>query len=123
MHSAERHKATVQNEAVRIGIGEEIWKAEGEMKKYIVKNCPALNLPLFEDYEEPAIKNGCMQEETGCEEISNCLIKQIVELCGKQKKWESEKMESGQIIEIYNGAYDFAQEVLGLLEIQEFGNE
>lgn len=51
------------------------------MKKYIVKNCPALNLPLFEDYEEPAIKNGCMQEETGCEEINNCLIKQIVDLC------------------------------------------
>lgn len=83
--------------------------------KYLIENCPA-----FDDQARCTaghIITGNYLKE--CECFSNCLLKQIVELCKKQKKWESEKMESGQIIEIYNGAYDFAQEVLNLLEIQE----
>ena len=77
---------------------------------YIVRNCPALNLPLFEDYEEPAIKNGCMQEETGCEEICNCVIKQIVRLCK-----ENQFFNYGAVM-LGNG---LSADILDLLEIEE----
>lgn len=87
------------------------------MKKYIVKNCPALNLPLFEDYEEPAIKNGCMQEETGCEEISNCLIKQIVELC--KEPFNNFDLDDTRIQDKKFYAHLLLMPILKLLEIEE----
>lgn len=52
----------MQDEAVRIGACKEIWKAEGEMKKYIVKNCPATQYYTCEKYGI-------------CQDCPDCIIK------------------------------------------------
>lgn len=101
----------MQDEAVRIGACKEIWKAEGEMKKYAIKNCSA-----SVEYSNGAGKFiYCSCKDKLCENINDCMIKQIVELCGKEKHTGTNPYADGN--------YNMAQKILNLLEIEEFDEE
>lgn len=71
------------------------------MKKYIIKNCPARFYEFINDEQK------CFLKDRKCKHIPDCLIKQIVELCKKQK-------ESC----IFATAF-IADEILKLLQIEE----
>ena len=42
------------------------------MSKYIIKNCPALQQTYY-----------CNTHHSKCQDCTDCVLKQIVELCGK----------------------------------------
>ena len=69
------------------------------MKKYVVKNCPA-----YKGYCTNEFRYG------QCLEISDCLIKQIIEKCKKEMQ-ESEKWKIH--------GYLLADDILQLFDIQE----
>ena len=66
------------------------------MSKYIIKNCPATK----------GTNGFCADERTEvfCEDVTDCLLKQIVEKCYDYKLYSSQ---------------DLAEEILSMLEIQE----
>lgn len=68
--------------------------------KYIIKNCPAINDRL------------CKLEEglTHCIDVSDCLLKQIIEKCKKNK------FVGYGAIEVENPLYS---EIIQMLEIEE----
>ena len=45
-------------------------------KKMIIRNCPAL-------YQINGMTNECLGTDYQCQDCTDCIIKQIVELCGK----------------------------------------
>lgn len=78
------------------------------MKKYIIKNCPAYDYDEefnFHICKQPLVPYECSVED--CRKCTDCLLKRIVEKC---KDMTSDK-------DFY--AYDFAKEILQLLEIEE----
>ena len=90
--------------------------------KYIIKNC---NIG-FENFENNFICTYTCRKEgitSYCKDVSDCILKQIVELCKKQREWERKRYITGEEVEEYNGAYFFAQEILNLLEIEEVNEE
>lgn len=46
------------------------------MVKYIIRNCPA-NYPVLG-------KNECLCGDTECQDCTDCIMKQIVDLCKKE---------------------------------------
>jgi hypothetical protein len=71
------------------------------MIKYIIKNCPAI-------YGDEYCKENTYEDGTVlCQDCTNCLLKQIVELCKEEFK--------GQ----YSDAWSLAQKISELLDIQE----
>lgn len=75
------------------------------MSKYIIKNCPAYKNCFC------SIRDFYVQ---GCEECTDCVMKQIVELC----KEESSIMQHKQKIKV-KGLNKLADKILELLDIQE----
>jgi len=83
------------------------------MKKYIVKNCPAIY-----DYGKGKCCNDLkFDEHTLCQNCTDCLIKQIVELCGKYHKIEIGKNNPMVAINY------LSSDILNLLEIEEVNEE
>lgn len=111
------------------------------MKKYVVKNCPAyINKPLFNHHEVCLLQNELRTEKhkglyVHCKDIDNCLIKQVIRKCKIYTKddicleckcfenvkdyyecdYETHKIE----IEEGRANVSFAQEILGLFEVEE----
>jgi len=74
------------------------------MSKYIIKNCPAI-LPMTKLCDNENMKN----PPDFCENITDCLLKQIVELC--KEEWD--------LRPDMNIDDNSPKEVLQLLEIEE----
>lgn len=69
--------------------------------KYIIKNCPAINDRLCKlEYDL-----------THCVDVSDCIIKQIIELCNDVLEQETDPLNSSEM--------SFARKILDLLEIEE----
>lgn len=72
------------------------------MSKYIIKNCPARYRGYRSDYE-------CCSKIDPCEEVTDCPIKQIVEIC--------KDIDGYSDIDL--GRRGIAMDILDLLEIQK----
>lgn len=74
--------------------------------KYIIKNCPARNNGYFKDCV------GTYHNE--CQDCTDCLLKQIVEMCRQPNEpYYNSECEYGI------GRIDMGEDILELLEIQE----
>lgn len=88
------------------------------MSKYIIKNCPAFNdMPNMYDeiYGYCDNEHGIDLNKCMCENITDCVLKQIVELC-KPVKEEYSKHKLDALIA---GKFNIAGKILLLLDIQE----
>lgn len=82
------------------------------MSKYIIKNCPAYC------YLGKECHSGEGQYGASCCEVTDCKIKQIVELCkGIKCPCEYKGADCWECTE--SGARRFANKILELLDIQE----
>ncbi len=85
----------------------------GGIMKYIIKNCPALCFPLKDNPEcecnESVFNNAC-------KDISDCLLKQIVEKCRKNQEIVYET-NFGVLTAYKKGS--ISDEILKMLEIEE----
>ena len=90
------------------------------MKKYIIKNCPAI-------YNSDIIDNDCNDltnyDACSCENNSDCLLKRIVYKCYKATHddlviTDDYNKTAREVSEIY-GRAGLAQEILQLLGIEE----
>lgn len=81
--------------------------------KYVIKNCPC-----YEHYENN-LHLCCNGEGDGeCQDCTDCVLKQIVELCkGIKCPCEYKGADCWECTE--SGARQFADRILQLLEIQE----
>ena len=79
------------------------------MTKYIIKNCPCLYRGYRSDYE-------CDSKGELCEEVTNCLLKQIVEKC-KISHYPVIDKQDFKLIGFTESP--LAKEILSMLEIQE----
>lgn len=77
------------------------------MSKYIIKNCPCFYQENEEVYDYTCAWSGT--EELACQDCTDCVMKQIVEKCKAEKNLRPDA----------NIDDDFANEILGLLDIQE----
>ena len=76
--------------------------------KYIIKNCPATGA-------------GCCGDT--CPEITDCPLKQIVELCkGRIHKYINKAYFKYEDEKILNGEAIMARLIIGLLDIEDFEN-
>lgn len=93
--------------------------------KYIIKNCPAFcdnTRQCRGAYDRKISHQYCSGNND-----TDCIIKQIVELCkdvkGKDPIVAERDKQTGEIISISgwseNPVYDFAQKILQVLEIEE----
>ena len=73
--------------------------------KYIIENC--------------GCNPSCDECYGRCNKIDNCLLKQIVEKCKENQKPFMEWNENGIIFSKYRESKKLADEILGLLEIEE----
>lgn len=71
------------------------------MSKYIIKNCPAIVISNFNTHLPYCVDNAL---NSNCKDCTDCLLKQIVELCKDNEK--------------YGGEY-YTNPILELLDIQE----
>lgn len=79
--------------------------------KYVIRNCPAI-LPMTKLCDSENLN----KPNTYCQDCTNCVMKQIVELC-KGSIRENER-------NIYRaGRMSLAINILGLLDIEEVANE
>lgn len=76
------------------------------MKKYVIKNCPAINDHLCK------LETGL----THCADVSNCLFKQIADKCNKEI---SETKDRGIGNHFADGISLMAHSIKELLEIEE----
>ena len=81
--------------------------------KYIIKNCPALQQTYY-----------CNTHHSKCQDCTNCVMKQIVELCKRDKNFcvncRSKADDNIDCIEcIEGGRAQLAQDILQLLQIEE----
>ena len=82
------------------------------MNKYIIKNCPCLYRGYRSDYE-------CDSKGELCEEVTNCLLKQIVGKClDAMKRFDNNEFYEDDL-DFFMGKHCGAEEILDLLEIQE----
>lgn len=87
--------------------------------RYIIKNCPAFLFETLDDEEQWAVKNACCYSECSCNEIYNCLLKQIVEKCEKAiKTYENEEFYEDDC-DRFLGECSMARDILDLLDISE----
>lgn len=87
------------------------------MSKYVIKNCPvAFNTRVDGTYcNDVEIANG---KNIHCQYITDCVMKQIVELCNRIKcPCEYKGVDCWECAE--SGARRFADKILKLLDIQE----
>lgn len=77
-----------------------------KMNKYIIKNCPAITKSTV-----------CVNDKYSnlCKDITDCVMKRIVELCDTNV---SKVLYDGENIKLIKGN-DLAVEILELLEIEE----
>lgn len=84
-------------------------------KKYIVKNCPCFN----EGHPDLDFFGECLDltqsENDCCAEVTNCLIKQVIEKCREQFGIINSDYREGQ--------RDVALDILQLFEIKEVNND
>lgn len=78
-------------------------------KKYIIKNCQCIYIDYKGTYE-------CDYKVEFCENVTDCLLKQIVEKC---KEAENAYFTSGNTDMFISGRNNFASNILAMLEIQE----
>lgn len=81
------------------------------MKKYIISNCPCYDNRIW---QEPT----CNTNALDCQNISDCLLKRIVELCKKEKTIICNIDGKEQILKAYYHTH-IGDKVLELLEIEE----
>jgi hypothetical protein len=78
------------------------------MSKYIIKNCPA-----YSDYCEEI-------KSYECQDINNCVIKQIVEKCKKEiTAYRNTLLPNDGTNTLHFGRQSLAYDILKLLDIQE----
>lgn len=73
------------------------------MDKYIIKNCPAIYGAFTDGCKKDHYEDGSVL----CQDCTDCVMKQIVELC-------KDKMDTE-----FNSGSIFAEEILNLLQIEE----
>ena len=83
------------------------------MSKYIIKNCPAIFYSGITP--EPKCLQKWEQFDETCQGCTDCVMKQIVELC-KDAKTECECYDTHLLC---LGEKIFAEKILNLLDIQE----
>ena len=77
--------------------------------KYIIKNCPAYWNQVY----------SCTRfTETSCQSCTDCVMKQIVELCKHIKSINKTNSYVGEYIE-FTQRSPLAEEILDLLDVQE----
>ena len=94
------------------------------MSKYIIKNCPS-----YRDFDVFGLPNKgcCYNFNDYCSKHNECVLRQIVEKCKSVQQEEYTVKErdklTGEVISIIayklNPNFDFAQEILDLLQIEE----
>ena len=72
--------------------------------KYVIRNCPAL-------YHIEGMTNECLDTDYQCQDCTDCVMKNIVELCGKYQVIDAgyQKVAINYL----------ASEILKLLDIEE----
>ena len=79
------------------------------MQKYVVKNCPARDFGY----------HTCYNSTEKCQDISNCLIKQVIEKCKDAiKTYDNDEFYEDDC-DYYLGQSHMAQEILELFKIEE----
>jgi hypothetical protein len=81
------------------------------MTKYIIKNCPALRGWVC---NEQFIKQDKMID---CQDCTDCLLKQIVELCKDAFRWQY--AATAHDAQLRYAKAEFANELLSKLDIEE----
>ena len=77
------------------------------MSKYIIKNCPA-------------IQQGTCEKYGMCQDCTDCVMKQIVEMCKKEiKVYRNTLLPNDGTNTLHFGRQSFAYDILQLLDIQE----
>lgn len=75
------------------------------MSKYIIKNCEEIH----------SSDNVCWSKNVRCQDCTDCVMKQIVELCKSVKKeYSKHKLDA-----LIAGKFNIAGKILLLLDIQE----
>ena len=86
------------------------------MSKYIVKNCPAMCTSKYFTGE-------CRLECTLCKDITDCLIKQVIDDCNESiKHYENEGWKSDDCLKLC-GEASMSFKLLQLFEIKECKDE
>lgn len=85
------------------------------MTKYIAKNCFGLNDVLDAETKEIIYKDYCINANEYCSDITDCPIKQVVEMC-KQEIGE-EVYRWGNLV--LNKNNPLAEKILQTLDVQE----
>lgn len=73
--------------------------------KYIIRNCPAL-------YQINGMTNECLGADYQCQDCTDCVLKQIVELCKNVCLTEKHLIHK-------SSTFNLANKILKLLDIQE----
>ena len=93
------------------------------MSKYIIKNCPAFldDVQLLEFSEGTC--NSLQNHRTYCQDCTDCVLKQIVELC--KDYYKNCEIEGNCIDDrtctscFFGGGNELAQDILSNLDIEE----
>lgn len=89
--------------------------------KYIIRNCPS----TYQNFEDKFVCTSQIKEKGFpfyCQDCTNCVMKQIVELCeGIKCPCEYKGADCWECTE--SGARRFANKILKLLDIQEVEDE
>ena len=85
------------------------------MTKYIVKNCFSLDGVLDAKTKEIIHEDYCINANEYCSKITDCPIKQVVELC--KDETDKEVHRWGDVVLIKNNT--FAKRILQTLDVQE----
>ena len=90
------------------------------MSKYIVRNCPA----IFLSPSVCALHHIKTGKAKDCEDISNCLLKQTIDICLQEKNNPYELPIIDEDERIHKlGKNELAREILKIWEIVEVENE
>lgn len=78
------------------------------MNKYIIKSCEQIH----------SADNFCWSKNILCQDCTDCVMKQIVELCRKQKVINCNIDEKEQVLKAYYHTH-LGDKILELLDIEE----
>lgn len=92
------------------------------MSKYVIKNCPCFDKDNTQCLDTPVLP---ITEMILCKDRTDCVMKQIVDLCKKDKNFcincKAKADDNIDCIEcIEGGRAELGAEILELLDIQEF---
>lgn len=108
------------------GMTHERDRIQENANKYIVKNCPCLKSQI--SYKDKLWINGCSElGEVGsrmcCQDITDCVIKQIITICKWYKMSKEDMKRSKEFDDIIRGSKygrdTLAIQILQLLDIEE----